>query len=76
MRIADSGQGIPPETLARFQRNGTGSGIGLAGMRERVKELGGELEICSSQAGTVLTVCLPVGEGHCSATKPDQLSAA
>jgi PAS domain S-box-containing protein len=77
MRIADSGRGIPPEMLARFQRNGTGSGIGLAGMRERVKELGGDLKIASSSSGTTLTVCLPTVEaGHCDAAIPERVSAA
>jgi PAS domain S-box-containing protein len=64
LRVSDGGRGIPPQVLARFQHNGTGSGIGLAGMRERVKELGGDLSISASQAGTTVLVTLPVPELH------------
>jgi signal transduction histidine kinase len=36
------------------------SGVGIAGMNERVRELGGELTIRSSDEGTTLRVVLPV----------------
>ena len=62
LRITDFGRGIPAEVLTRFERDGTGSGIGLAGMRERVKELGGNLEIASSSSGTTVLVTLPATE--------------
>ena len=35
-------------------------GVGLAGMRERMRELGGSLEIRSDRAGTTVVVCIPV----------------
>ena len=57
--IRDFGKGIPKETLEQFSQSGTNVGVGLAGIRERVKELGGTLEIHSSQKGTVLQVSLP-----------------
>jgi signal transduction histidine kinase len=59
LRIRDSGQGIPPATLERFHQ-GTMAGVGLAAMRERIRELGGQLEIESSPKGTLLQVTLPV----------------
>ncbi len=49
--VRDYGQGIPSETLANFG-NGTHMGVGLAGMKERVRELGGKLEIRSQSSGT------------------------
>ena len=77
LRITDAGRGIPPDVLARFQDNGTGSGIGLAGMRERVKELGGELTISSSQSGTTLLVSLPITEvDDRFGIPPERVSAA
>ena len=39
-------------------------GVGLAGMRERVEQMGGELEITSSRGkGTKITVVLPCNGG-------------
>jgi signal transduction histidine kinase len=68
LRITDFGRGIPPEVLQRFQQDGTGSGIGLAGMRERVKELEGNLQITSDDSGTTVLVTLPTTD---IVTKPN-----
>jgi signal transduction histidine kinase len=46
--------------MERFQRIGAGSGVGLAGIRERVKELGGDFTICSTTAGTTLRASIPL----------------
>ena len=54
----DSGKGIPPEKLRRI-RNGQ-SGVGLRGMAERIRHLGGDLEIQSTTAGTVVTAKFPL----------------
>ena len=62
LTIRDYGKGIPQNVLERFQKNGTNVGVGLAGVRERVKELGGTLHIHSSNSGTLLTVSIPVVE--------------
>jgi signal transduction histidine kinase len=59
LMIRDFGSGVPPDVLQRFKRDGT-SGVGLAGMRERVRELGGEFEIDSSANGTTVRVSLPI----------------
>jgi signal transduction histidine kinase len=60
MIIGDYGKGIPPETLSNFKSNGTRVGVGLAGMKERVMEFKGSLEIQSDGAGTKITVRMPV----------------
>lgn len=57
--IQDNGKGIPAATLEEFERTGGGSGIGLAGMRERVQDLGGRFELHSDSRGTRVTVILP-----------------
>jgi signal transduction histidine kinase len=59
LEIADNGTGIPEESLQRFHEAGHGTGVGLVGMRERVHELGGCLDIQSNPAGTTVTVALP-----------------
>ncbi|MDQ3910288.1 MAG: PAS domain S-box protein [Actinomycetota bacterium] len=52
--VTDDGRGFDP-TVAQ-------GGVGLVGMRERVEELGGEIEVCSRPGeGTEVTVRVPVG---------------
>lgn len=60
LEIRDFGRGLPPAVMERFQRTGTGSGVGLAGIRERIKELGGDFTICSSGEGTTLRSSVPL----------------
>ena len=60
LAIKDFGSGIPAATLEAFQRNVGSCGVGLAGLRERVNDLGGHLEIRSNQDGTVVSVSIPV----------------
>ena len=57
LRIADDGRGIPA--------NGPDGdeaplGVGIPGMRSRIEQLGGRLEITSSPAGAVVTATLPL----------------
>ena len=60
LEIADNGQGIPPERLSSLNGNMNSAGVGLTGMRERVRELGGKFEIHSGESGTTVQVALPV----------------
>ena len=60
LEIRDIGCGIPQSVLERFQCIGSGSGVGLAGIRERIKELGGEFLIQSSSSGTTLYCEVPL----------------
>ena len=58
--VADAGKGIPTETLEEARRDSFGAlGVGLRGMKERMRQLGGDLELTSSPAGTTLTAKLP-----------------
>ncbi|MBV9181502.1 MAG: ATP-binding protein [Acidobacteria bacterium] len=78
LTIQDHGVGMPPETLHRFRENGTSVGVGLAGMRERIKELSGTLNIESSPRGTFLKVAIPLAprERENSATNLNSPSAS
>ena len=60
--IKDFGKGIPRDILEQFRQSGTKVGVGLAGIRERVKELGGTLEILSNQKGTTIKASVPISE--------------
>jgi len=62
LEIQDFGRGLPQAVMDRFRRTGFGSGVGLAGIRERMKELGGDFTICSTNAGTTLRSAVPLSE--------------
>ena len=57
--IRDNGKGMPPSLLKQIREGTAESGVGLAGMRERFRELNGALEIQSDQSGTTLTITVP-----------------
>lgn len=59
--IEDKGKGIPPKKLEEMASAGT-PGVGIRGMQERIRQLGGTVEINSGAHGTVVTVRLPVVE--------------
>ena len=61
MDIIDYGNGIPTQVLERWRRTGT-AGVGLTGMRERIRELGGDIEISSTGSGTLVRVTVPVAD--------------
>jgi signal transduction histidine kinase len=67
LRVRDYGKGIPAEILSRFQFNRAHGGVGLAGMRERIHELGGQLEMESDAHGTEVVAILPRSERKSSA---------
>jgi signal transduction histidine kinase len=73
LAVRDAGQGIPEQVLERFRGTGT-AGIGLAGIQERVADLGGELHIYSNGAGTLLKASIPLHGRTLSAAQ--QSSAA
>jgi len=57
LEVRDKGKGIPAEQLDKQGRGGLG--VGIAGMKERMLQLGGRLEIESSPAGTTVRATLP-----------------
>ena len=67
LEIRDYGHGIPQEVLESFKTSGNGVGVGLAGIRERLREVDGKLDISSGTDGTILRVSLlapSTGEPH------------
>jgi signal transduction histidine kinase len=62
LKIKDYGKGISRDLLVSFSADGTGAGVGLAGMRERIHELGGDFRIESSLSGTQIFVSMPLEE--------------
>lgn len=60
LEIEDDGSGIDPDRLSAFDGSVPSLGVGLLGMRERVKQLRGTFEIQSGSTGTIIRVKLPV----------------
>jgi signal transduction histidine kinase len=57
LKVEDTGKGIPAEKLERIQKQH--SGVGITGMRERVRHFKGVMDIQSSAAGTTISIILP-----------------
>jgi signal transduction histidine kinase len=64
LSVSDHGKGMPITVLQQFNQTTTGTGVGLAGMRERINEFGGRLTVESAGAGTVLVATIPLREDH------------
>jgi PAS domain S-box-containing protein len=62
LTVADEGRGLPPGLLERGGRRGAKLGVGISGMRERIRQLGGQFEIISGSKGTTLRAMVPLGK--------------
>jgi signal transduction histidine kinase len=62
LAVRDYGKGIPSEKLTSFRQTGAGVGIGLGGMKQRLRELRGHLKVESDETGTCITASLPASE--------------
>jgi PAS domain S-box-containing protein len=67
LEVADHGCGISKKILKQLNRGTALPGIGIAGMRERVRQLGGLMRIFSSYNGTRVKVNLPIKSVHLGA---------
>ena len=67
--IEDEGTGIPAEKLVSIQ--GQNAGVGISGIRERVRHLRGSVNIQSNPSGTAISVTLPVPRD--SRSQPESL---
>jgi signal transduction histidine kinase len=54
LEIEDRGHGIPKASLDHIMSGGGAVGVGIAGMSERMEQLGGRLEITSGDHGTTV----------------------
>ncbi|MGB7623895.1 MAG: PAS domain S-box protein [Terriglobia bacterium] len=59
LEIRDKGQGMPTKVLHLNNSNVGQLGVGILGMRERARQLGGRMEIVSSRRGTTVRVVIP-----------------
>ncbi len=59
LEVRDAGKGIPKETQTTLA-SGKLSGVGLRGMHERLRQMGGQLEVQSNGTGTLILATLPI----------------
>ncbi len=58
VEVTDQGSGMTPQRLAEVQAHGTG--VGVRGMRERVRQFNGEMKIASDNTGTTVSFSFPI----------------
>lgn len=58
LQIEDFGRGMPGTTTAAVSRSAGKGGLGIFAMRQRLRKIGGRLEIRSSEHGTLLTATI------------------
>jgi PAS domain S-box-containing protein len=59
VEVQDHGTGMSPERFVEVQSQGAGVGVGIRGMRERVRQAHGELAVDSNALGTTITAIFP-----------------
>jgi signal transduction histidine kinase len=64
LEVADQGHGINPDKLQLCADGKTVLGMGIASMKERIRQFGGQLTLSTSNQGTTVTATLPVGAGE------------
>lgn len=64
LQIEDKGRGMPAGIVQPGQKSVECLGVGIAGMRERVQQLGGQLQLTSSPRGTKVRVIIPCPPEH------------
>lgn len=72
VRVQDRGKGMPMK-----RENGGGSektGVGLGGMQERLKQIGGSLQIQSNHTGTAVTATIPFVPALQDAETPERVA--
>ncbi len=78
LSVADQGHGMKPEVVDRAWGVAgsaeSAPGVGIPGMRERVRQLGGQMQVQSGQKGTMVTVVLPLREERRAGPGDDQVS--
>ena len=64
MTLRDYGKGIPETVLHNFRISGAPSGVGLGGMRGRIADMDGTLDLESPEQGALLRVTIPLAKSN------------
>ena len=60
LEIEDAGRGMPTAAASDPESSGRFAGVGVAGMRERIRQLGGSFDVESTAGGTLVRACIPL----------------
>jgi signal transduction histidine kinase len=60
VKISDKGQGIAAKTVKGFNSGNILVGVGVAGMRERIRNMGGSFLVQSDESGTTVSASIPL----------------
>jgi two-component system, NarL family, sensor kinase len=72
LKIADQGKGIHAEILKSSRKAVAPIGVGIQGMKERMRQLSGRLEVTSRpNQGTLITATLPIREQRAESSSSD-----
>jgi two-component system NarL family sensor kinase len=58
LRVRDYGKGLPREISGK--KSSSNLGVGITGMRERVRQFGGELTLSRAEPGTLVEARIPL----------------
>jgi PAS domain S-box-containing protein len=68
--VRDDGTGMSPDRLTQIRSGG--SGVGIRGMRERIRQFQGSMQIDSDTTGTKIAVAIPIPEDQDAKSSRDQ----
>ena len=68
--VRDDGNGMSPDRLAQIRSGG--SGVGIRGMRERIRQFQGSMQIDSDTTGTKISVAIPIPENQEAKSSQDR----
>jgi len=74
VEVRDAGRGIHPEKVCEMASAGK-TGVGVRGMRERLRQFGGTLELKSENGSTSVIATVPVPRTRAKAAAPTQESS-
>ena len=60
LQVRDHGRGMSANVISQIEAESSKLGVGLAGMRERIHELGGEFVVSSNGNGTTISASIPL----------------
>jgi signal transduction histidine kinase len=69
VEVRDAGKGIPQDKQSEMACAGR-TGVGMRGMRERLRQFGGHLEVISTPGQTIVTATLPVPQAMAKSASP------
>jgi PAS domain S-box-containing protein len=68
--VRDNGTGMSPDRLTQIRSGG--SGVGIRGMRERIRQFQGSMQIDSDTTGTKIAVAIPIPEDQNAKSSRDR----